>query len=161
MSVVHLDHIDGELEYTMELRKLLAGHIRAARPDVLLTHDPWQRYQLHPDHRVTGMAAVDAVVAAREPLMYQDLGTPAHRPQFVLLWSADNPDHPELVEPAWFDKKVEALLCHSSQGTTTMGGAESGAEERVAFIDRLALWHANNGEAFGIGPAESFKKIVP
>jgi hypothetical protein len=79
----------------------------------------------------------------------------------VLLWSADNPDHPELVEPAWFDKKVEALLCHSSQGTTTMGGAESGAEERVAFIDRLALWHANNGEAFGIGPAESFKKIVP
>jgi LmbE family N-acetylglucosaminyl deacetylase len=160
-SVVHLDHVDGELEYTMDLRKVLARHIRAIRPDVLLTHDPWQRYQLHPDHRATGLAAVDAVVAAREPLMFPELAEPAHRPGVVLLWSADEPDHAEPVDSEWFDKKVEALLCHSSQGATTMGGAESGAEKRVAFIDHLALWHANNGDVFGVGPAESFKKIVP
>jgi LmbE family N-acetylglucosaminyl deacetylase len=160
-SVIHLDLIDGELEYTMDLRKVLARHIRAVRPDVVLTHDPWQRYQLHPDHRVTGLAAIDAVVAAREPLMYTDLGIPAHRPDAILLWSADKPDHAEPVEPEWFDRKVEALLCHSSQGTTTMDGAGSGMAQRLAFIDRLAIRHAHNGETFGIGPAESFKKIKP
>ncbi|MFV1971031.1 MAG: PIG-L deacetylase family protein [Acidimicrobiia bacterium] len=160
-SVIHLDHVDGELEYSMDLRKVLARHIRAIRPDVVLTHDPWQRYQLHPDHRITGFAAIDAVVAAREPLMYTDLGMPAHRPDSVLLWSADEPDHAEPVEPEWFDRKAEALLCHSSQGSTTMGGAASGLAQRLAFIDRLAVWHAHKGEAFGIGPAESFKKIAP
>lgn len=160
-SVIHLDHIDGELEYSMDLRKVLARHIRATQPDVLLTHDPWQRYQLHPDHRATGLLAIDAVVAAREPLMYPDIGMPAHRPGFVLLWSADEPDHAEPVQPKWFDRKVEALLCHSSQGTTTMGGADSSPEKRLAFVDRLAQWHAENGSMFGIGPAETFKKIIP
>ena len=159
--VIHLGHTDGELEYTKDLRKVLTRHIREIRPDVLVTHDPWQRYQLHPDHRATGLAAVDAVVAAREPLMFPDLAEPAHRPGVVLLWSADEPDHAEPVDPEWFDVKVEALLCHSSQGSTTMGGAESGAEKRVAFIDHLALWHAKSGSAFDIGPAETFKKIVP
>lgn len=160
-SVIHLDHVDGELENTMELRRSLAMHIRAARPDVLLTHDPWQRYQLHPDHRATGFAAVDAIVAAREPLAYRDSSTAAHRPTSVLLWSADEPDHAEPVTPDWFDVKIEALLCHASQGSTTMGGADSGTDRRLAFIDRLAVWHAESGELFGIGPAEVFKKITP
>lgn len=160
-SVIHLDHVDGELEYSMDLRREIATHIRRVKPDVVLTHDPWQRYQLHPDHRATGLAAVDAVVAAREPLSYPDLDLQAHRPSALLLWSADDPNHAEPVAPEWFDRKVEALLCHSSQGSTTMGGAESGAERRVAFIDHLALWHANSGETFGVGPVESFRKIVP
>ena len=160
-STIHLGHVDGELEYSMGLRKEIATQIRVVRPDVVLTHDPWQRYQLHPDHRATGFAAVDAVVAAREPLAYPDIEVPSHRPDALLLWSADEPNHAEPVTPEWFDRKVAALLCHSSQGVTTMGDAGSSAERRVAFIDRLALWHANNGEQFGIGPAESFRKIVP
>lgn len=160
-TVIHLGHVDGELEYSMDLRVEIVTHIRAMAPDVVVTHDPWQHYQLHPDHRATGLAAVDAVVSAREPLAYPDTEFPAHRPEALLLWSADTPDHAEPVTPEWFHKKVEALLCHSSQGVTTMGDAGSSAERRVAFIDRLALWHANNGEQFGIGPAETFKKITP
>lgn len=160
-STIHLGYVDGELEYTMDLRKELAIHVRVVKPDVVLTHDPWQRYQLHPDHRATGLVAVDAVVAAREPLAYPDVEQAAHRPDALLLWSADEPNHAEPVAPEWFDRKVGALLCHSSQGITTMGDAGSSAERRVAFIDRLALWHADSGEHFGIGPAESFRKIVP
>ncbi len=160
-TVIHLDLVDGELEYTMELRRTLALHIREAKPDVLLTHDPWRRYQLHPDHRVTGFASIDAVVSAREPLSYLDSGIPAHRPSAVLLWSPDAPDHTEVVTPEWFDRKVEALFCHACQGSTTMGGADSSAEKRLAFISRLALWHTKNGEPFGVGPAETFKKITP
>ncbi|MDK1018756.1 MAG: PIG-L deacetylase family protein [Actinomycetota bacterium] len=160
-SVIFLDQVDGELEYSMDLRRRIAGHIRRARPDVVLTHDPWQRYQLHPDHRVTGFLAIDAVVSAREPLAYRDLGLPAHRPSRVLLWSADEPDHVEPVTPEWFERKVDALLCHSSQSETTMGGAESGGDQRVAFVDRLTAWHTENGQQFRVGPAEIFKQITP
>jgi LmbE family N-acetylglucosaminyl deacetylase len=160
-ATIHLGYVDGDLEYSLDLRDEIAAHIRKAAPDVVLTHDPWQRYQLHPDHRVTGLLGVDAVVAAREPLAYRESGLTAHRPGALLLWSADEPNHAEPITPEWFDRKVEALLCHSSQGSTTMGDAGSSAERRVEFIDRLALWHAGNGEAFGIGPAESFRKIVP
>lgn len=157
----HLGYVDGELEYSMQLREEIVGHIRTIRPDVVLTHDPWQRYQLHPDHRIAGLAGVDAVVSAREPLAYSNSGLAAHRPEALLLWSADEPNHAEPVTPDSFERKIEALLCHSSQGATTMGEAGSSAEKRIAFIDHIALWHASNGEAFGVGPAESFRKIVP
>lgn len=160
-EIIHLDRVDGELEYTMDLRRELALHIRRIGPDVVLSHDPWQRYQLHPDHRATGLACIDAVVAAREPRAYMDSGLPAHRPSAVLLWAADSPDHAEPVAAEWFDKKVEALLCHRSQSATTMGDADAGPESRLRFVDKLALWQADSGSAFGVGPAESFKLIVP
>lgn len=160
-ETLHLGYVDGELEYSMRLREEIVEHIRTVRPDVVLTHDPWQRYQLHPDHRITGLAGVDAVVSAREPLAFPGSGLAAHRPEALLLWSADDPNHAEPVTPESFERKVEALLCHSSQGATTMGEAGSNAEMRIAFIDRIALWHAENGESFGVGPAESFRKVVP
>lgn len=160
-EVVHLGYVDGELEYSMGLRRDLARQIRLTRPDVVLSHDPWQRYQLHPDHRATGFAAVDAVVDAREPLAHADMPHPAHRPSTLLLWSADDPDHAEPVEPQWFAVKVQALLCHSSQSATTMGDAASGEDERQAFEQRLATWQDASGAAFGMGPAETFKRITP
>ena len=84
--VIHLAEVDGELEVSMRLRERLCLAIRRAQPDVLLTHDPWQRYQLHPDHRATGTVALDAVVAARDPLFFPDQGINPHRPAAVLLW---------------------------------------------------------------------------
>ena len=53
-GITFLDHIDGELEYSMDLRRDIALMIRQVRPNVVPSHDPWQRYQLHPDHRATG-----------------------------------------------------------------------------------------------------------
>ncbi|GMR02671.1 MAG: PIG-L family deacetylase [Acidimicrobiia bacterium] len=157
----HLGYVDGELEYSMELRRAIALAVRRARPDVVLSHDPWQRYQLHPDHRAAGTAAVDGVIAAREPLAYREAGLPAHRPSTILLWSADAPDHAEPVDPPWGDRKIEALLCHSSQGLTTMGDPEQSGAQRTAFIERIEAWHTRNGERLGIGPAEVFKRLAP
>ena len=45
---IHLDLVDGELGYSMALRAEMCRQIRLARPDIVITHDPWQRYQLHP-----------------------------------------------------------------------------------------------------------------
>lgn len=159
--VVYLGHIDGELEYSTNLRLEIANQVRSHRPDVVFTHDPWQRYQLHPDHRATGMATVDGIVTAREPLAMRDSGLDAHRPSAILLWSADQPDHAEPVDALWFDRKVEALLCHSSQAATTMEDADAGEVERERFVDRIRRWHEESGLQLGTGPAETFKRLTP
>ncbi len=158
---VHLGHVDGELESTMGLRNDIARQIRLFTPDVVLTHDPWQRYQMHPDHRATGFATVDAIVTAREPMALVDSGLRAHRPGVLLLWSADAPDHAEPIEEPWFDRKVAALLEHSSQTVTTMGDAGAGAEQRTAFIQRLASWHRSAGADLGVEASETFKRLDP
>ena len=157
----HLGYIDGELEYTMSLRNDIARAIRRFTPDVVLSHDPWQRYQLHPDHRVAGLAAIDGVVTAREALALADSGLPAHRPKAILLWSADAPDHAEPTTPHHADRKVEALLCHSSQGVTTMGDPDRGIAQKADFMDKIDAWHIRNGEQLGAGPSEIFKRLSP
>src|SRR5690606_9082287 len=66
-EVVFLGWPDGELESGLVQRRQVAEHIRRLRPDVVVGHDPWKRYRLHPDHRNAGFLAVDGVVAARDP----------------------------------------------------------------------------------------------
>ncbi len=159
-EVVMLDHVDGEVENTPRLRRELCWWIRTIRPDVVFTHDPWKRYMLHPDHRATGMAAIDAVVAARDHLFFPDQGLDKHRPDHILLWSADEVDHIEDIKGT-FDAKIAALLQHSSQATTTMGGAASGDLERQRFVDRIRAWTSEMGEAAGLECAEAFKRLSP
>jgi LmbE family N-acetylglucosaminyl deacetylase len=162
--VVFLDHVDGELEYSMDLRAELCEWIRRIAPDVVLTHDPWRRYQLHPDHRVTGTAALDGVVAARDHLFFPDQmeseGLEAHRPGTILLWSADEPNHWEDISHT-LDTKIAALLRHATQSTTTMGSAGSDTERRAAFAARVARRAAERGAPAGMPAAESFRRITP
>jgi len=159
-EIRHLNHIDGELEYTTELRKEICRQIREITPEVVLSHDPWKRYQLHPDHRATGWATMDGVISARDHLFYPDQGLDPHRPAAVLLWSADGPDHWEGIADT-FPAKIAALLCHSSQGSTTMGGAEQDEDRKNEFVERMRAWAAHQGAAVGLEAAEAFKRITP
>lgn len=156
-----LGHVDGELEYSMDLRTEIALKIRSLAPDVVLSHDPWKKYEFHPDHRATGFAAVYGVVSAREPRALGQSGLAAHRPASLLLWSPEDPDHVEPMSSQDADTKLQALLCHSSQGPTTMGDPGKGPDERVAFEHRLSELHESNGRLFGVGPAEIFKQLNP
>ncbi len=160
--VVNLGEVDGELEYTMKLRETLCGHIRSVRPDVVLTHDPWRRYMLHPDHRATGWGAIDGVVAARDHLFFprQLTALAHHRPSSLLLWAADEPDHFENVE-GHLDTKVEALLAHSTQAPTTMNDAGSDDAATLAFRDEIVSRAARAGAQAGLAAAEAFRRIEP
>ncbi len=161
-NTIVLNYIDGELECTMALRAELCYWVRRLQPDVLLTHDPWQRYQLHPDHRATGFSALDAVVAARDPLFFPEQmpEVEPHRPEAVLLWSPDEPNHWEDVS-GWLEHKITALLCHSSQGKSTLGGADEDQERAAAFADRIRLSAARAGAPIGLAAAEAFRRITP
>ena len=162
-EVVMLGKVDGELEYSLDLRETLCRWIRRLRPNVVLTHDPWMRYLLHPDHRVTGIAATDAVVAARDHLFYpQQLtgGLGKHRPDAILYWATDQPDHREDIT-GYVDQKVAALLCHRSQTETTMEDAGVSAAHRERFAAKIVRRAAEAGTSAGLDAAEAFKIVVP
>ena len=159
-QVRHLGYVDGELEYSMELRRAICEQIRIAKPDVLLSHDPWKRYQIHPDHRATGLGAVDGMVAARDPLFFPEMDVGPHRPQAMLLWSADEADHWEPIASS-LPTKLQALLCHSSQGETTMGNAQSDEAARTSFEKRITDFAAANAAGTPHDLAEAFKRLTP
>lgn len=159
-EIVHLGYPDGELEYSMELRRRICEWVRRLRPEVVLTHDPWRRYTLHPDHRATGWGAIDGVVAARDHLFFPELGLEKHRPDALLLWAADEPDYWEDIE-AGFEAKIDALLCHSSQAQSSMNNAATGEEARAAFVERMREWALEQGKPVGLPFAECFKLMRP
>ena len=80
-DVVFLDHVDGELASGLAERAEVCRVIREVQPDVVLGHDPWKRYRLHPDHRHAGLLAVEGIVAARDPHFFPEQGLPPHRPR--------------------------------------------------------------------------------
>ena len=54
------------------------------------------------DHRHAGLLTCDGIVAARDPHFFSEHGIPHHRPEHLLLFEADAPDHVEDVS-AWVD----------------------------------------------------------
>ena len=159
LRVRFLDKVDGELVNDVATRREVCRVIREVRPDVLLGHDPWRRYRLHPDHRAAGFLTLDALVAARDPHFFPELDIEPHRPTSLLLWEADLPNHVErsnLFEGA----KVDALLCHSSQLESTMRVGDSGqTSSREAFAARIAWQLAQHGAVAGIDAGEAFHRI--
>jgi LmbE family N-acetylglucosaminyl deacetylase len=138
-AVHFLDAVDGELEADELMRRRLCELLRTVRPDVVLGHDPWKQYRLHPDHRHAGQLVIDGIVAARDPHFFPDAGAP-HRPSHLLLFEAQVVDHVEPVDDDAVARKVEALLCHRSQWRSTMGIDEAGSDaagQRAAFVARV------------------------
>ncbi|MEQ1787804.1 MAG: PIG-L family deacetylase, partial [Acidimicrobiales bacterium] len=104
---VFLGWPDGELESGLGPRGEVAYWIRRLRPSVVLGHDPWKRYRLHPDHRHAGLLTVEGIVAARDPHFFPEHDLPHHRPDALLLFEADEPDHLEDVH-GFTDAKLAA-----------------------------------------------------
>ena len=155
-EVVFLGRVDGELENDREARSQLAAIIRRLQPEVVLGHDPWKRYRLHPDHRNAGLLVCDAVVAARDPHFFPEHGIAHHRPSHLLLWEAEAPDHIEDVSD-WVDRKLDALEAHESQFESTMKAVDS--DQLAAFRSRVRERLAGLGAPHGLAAAEQFKLI--
>ena len=117
-EVVFLGYPDQGLEDTAELRKQIVRLIRAYRPKILVTSDPYRRYLWHRDHRIIGQVAMDAVFPfARDHLAYPDLleaGLEPHKVAEILFWAADDINFRSDIS-ATYDRKIAALRCHKSQ----------------------------------------------
>ena len=158
-SVVFLGWPDGELESGLRQRAEVCYWIRSLRPDVVLGHDPWKRYRLHPDHRHAGFLAVEGIVAARDPHFFPEEGLDPHRPKSLLLWEADEPDHVEDISTS-IDRKLAALLEHRSQFRTTMDIDDPGSEDQAErFREKIRQRAAEAGAAGGLPYGEQFKLV--
>ncbi len=148
-TVTFLRHKDGELEASKEFRAEIAMLIRRYKPDIVITHDAWRPYLLHPDHRVVGFTTCDAIVAARDHLFLPGqtaIGLEAVEPAELYLWGAAEPDHFEDITET-IDLKLEALSQHQSQ------------LRRPNWRKRIRQWAVDTGEPHGMAYAEAFKCI--
>ncbi len=142
---------DGELVPDLTLREKIVRQIRKYRPDIVISHDPFRPYALHPDHRAVGTAAVDSVYpTARDPLYFPEhleAGLEPHKVAELWLYGSESPD--KFIDiSTTLHRKVHALKAHESQ----VGTAET-LEERMRNRAR------DVGQAGGLEMAEAYKVI--
>ncbi len=123
-SVTYLDYPDGMLEMSLELKKDVVRVIRTIKPDVVISMDPSMIYSAqrgfinHPDHRVAGQVALDAVFPlARDHLVFPELyqeGLKPHKVKTVLLTNFESSNYYVDITKT-FDQKILALKAHKSQ----------------------------------------------
>lgn len=150
-QVIFLRYPDGLLENTLDLRRQLSSIIRQHQPHIVLTIDPWRPYQLHPDHRVAGQVALDAIYAAREWYVFPEqlMGDvePWRVKEVYLFWT-DSADYWEDISLS-IDTRILALARHASQvGLDT---------EKLA--ERIRKRASTAGEKPGYEYAEGFKRF--
>ncbi len=165
-EVRFLGQVDGELDMGpdsgLDLRGQVARVIRELKPSVVLGHDPWRRWRLHPDHRNAGWVTLEAVVAARDPHYFREHGLPHHRPDHLLLFECEEPDHVEAVGAAHVDAKVRALLAHESQFETTMViSTDDDGTQAADFAHRVTSEARQHGRLAGVRFGEAFRLMDP
>jgi LmbE family N-acetylglucosaminyl deacetylase len=136
-EVVFLREPDGAVVADLALREKITRLIRTYQPDVIVTHDPFRPYALHPDHRAVGMATHDAVYpTARDHLYFPDhlaSGLEPHKTAEIWYFGTDKPDiYIDITDT--FDDKINGLEAHVSQ----VGTAENLAERLRGFSTETA-----------------------
>jgi LmbE family N-acetylglucosaminyl deacetylase len=152
-EVIFLGHPDQALEADAQLRKELVKLIRQYRPDLVITHSPYQHYiWWHRDHRMCGEAAMDAVFPlARDHMAYPDLlaqGLEPHKVNEVWLAGAEDANYKSDISTT-FPLKIEAVKCHQSQ---------IGADF-IERIDRLKTRACTAAEGEEFFMAEGFRRV--
>jgi LmbE family N-acetylglucosaminyl deacetylase len=153
-SVDNLGFRDGELTDSEEFRRTLVARVRDLRPDVVCGHDPTaiffgQDYFNHRDHRILGLALLDAVApAAALPNYFPDAGPP-HQVSTVLLSGTLEPDDWVDVSDT-IETKAAAVECHRSQFAGQSGWAGEVVRQRAAEEGRRA----------GVAYAEGFRRLT-
>ncbi len=152
-----MDYLDGELTANLELRNAIVKEIRQIRPDIVVTCDPSNLFPApdrinHPDHRAAGQVVIDAVFPASGNPGYHlrnETGViPAHQVEEVWLSLTHQPNCSFNLSN-YLDNKIEAILCHRSQISLTIG------EMKERFASRLEADPVSGELAF----FEKFRRI--
>jgi len=156
-ELVMLEHPDGGLEDTRELRGQLVRQVRRWQPQLVLCHEYLFRARhSHRDHRVCGQATVDALFPyARDPQHFAEITAEGHQPHKVgtaLLWGSEDPTVFVDIEDA-MDTKIKAMLCHASQFL------RPGRDPNREPGDFMRMGAQKTGELAGFAFAEGYRKI--
>jgi LmbE family N-acetylglucosaminyl deacetylase len=164
-TVEFLDHRDGVIENSVELRREIVRAIRTHRPQVLLTGN----YDVkmvngmtnQADHRAVGLATLDAARDAGNRWIFPELIAeeglePWGGVRFILVAGNGTPRHGVDVSGEWLQRGIESLRAHA-QYTSGLGRASF---DPAPFL----IWFARQGgAALGVDAAVLFDVhwIVP
>jgi LmbE family N-acetylglucosaminyl deacetylase len=159
VSVVDfLDHPDGMIEPGLALRRDIARAIRVHRPDAVVSinhRDSWGPGSWnHVDHRVVGVALLDAVRDAANPWVFTGLRAEGLEPwgaRFVAFGGSAAPTHWVDVS-ATIDRGVASLQEHRLY----LEGLGEGGTDPDTFLRGFA---AGAGEQVGVPYAVTFEVI--
>jgi LmbE family N-acetylglucosaminyl deacetylase len=153
MDVRFLDFTDGELVYSRNLLGAITREVREFRPFAVYTHDPEpviirNSFVNHSDHRIAGLATVDAVYpTARDRLNFPehlDAGLQPHKVRELYLWGANEPNF-DVDISAVVETKIAALMAHPTQ-----------FPEGDPFVQRMRdFWRDEDGRY-----VERFRRVV-
>lgn len=148
-DVRFLHYADGTLQPSMELRRELTRLIREIRPQRVVCQDPTtifvgDGYINHPDHRAAGEATIYAVFpsAGTRPIFPELLAEglePYDVAELYMMFSLQPSIYVDTS--AYIDRKIAALLCHSSQVGPDAEGwlremdAEAGKQAGCAYAE--------------------------
>lgn len=164
-SVEFLDHRDGVIRDSLELRRQITRAIRIHRPDVLITGNyevkMWGGMTNQADHRAVGLAALDAARDAGNRWIFPELIDEAGLEpwggvRFILVGGANTPTHGVDVTGEPLRRGIESLRAHA-QYTSGLGRA---GFDPAPFL----TWFAEQGGlAMGVDSAVLFDLhwIVP
>lgn len=160
-ETVYLDFPDGDLEDDRVLRGALVAQIRRVRPDVAVIMDPLtviyrNAYVNHRDHRMLGMAMLDALYPEASNAGYfpEQLiaGPELHKVPELLLTQSDRPNFWVDVTDT-LDVRFDALRCHQSQLALWPDHGEAIIRQQRDMAAVLGVEH-------GMGYAEEFRRVV-
>lgn len=156
-DVIFLDHLDGQLQPSIELRRTLVRLYRRFKPTRLVCQSPdriWKPYAIprhHPDHLAAASAAMAAMYpASQNPWDFPELlaeGFAPHKIRELYVMGAPEINCPIDIS-GMLDVKIAALREHHSQ----VGAHFEEVEKRIRE------WAAKNGEAHGLPAAELFHR---
>lgn len=132
-----LDHHDGTLMPTLELRSEVIAIIREFQPDIVMSHRP---NDYHPDHRYTGVVVQDAINMVIVGNLVPFVPPLPYIPVMLYLWDHFKKPYPFIpdvlvdIDPV-YDHKLEGLHCHESQMYEFIFGKADVTEEmRLAWL---------------------------
>ena len=157
-DITFLNHRDGWLVPTIELRKEIVREIRKSKPDRMVIQSPERNYERifasHPYHLAAGEVAIQAVYPdARNPYAFTDLKAAGFEPWRVKeVWITSSPTPNHFIDiTETFPKKIAALKAHVSQ-----------TAHNLELEEMVKSWGERNAEAQGLPAgrvAEIFKVI--
>ncbi|HET9648372.1 MAG TPA: PIG-L deacetylase family protein [Microlunatus sp.] len=157
--VEFLDHTDGVVESTLGLRRDIARAIRRHRPEIMITGafdvvGPRGMFTNQADHRVVGLAALDAARDAGNRWIFPELLEEGLEPwggvRFVAVAGGSRPTHGVDVTGEPLQRGIHSLEAHA-QYTSGLGQA---AFDVAPFL----TWFATqSGPAIGVEAAVLFE----
>jgi LmbE family N-acetylglucosaminyl deacetylase len=118
-QVDFLEYPDGVLEYSLDMRRDIARAIRRFRPDALIV-SPWDVEFViglnQADHRVAGLAAIDAMRDAGNRWVFPELldeGLEPHSTRWLLTNGFENATHGVDISGEPLERGIASLEAHA------------------------------------------------